>query len=97
VQDLITYEVLAANPIIVKESTQNGGIFLGAMHLDRALVHVLREAVGKNAWETARRVYLASVLNTWEMGLKQDMDGKETSRYVRFPVSKPNFAVKVPL
>ncbi|RFU72728.1 hypothetical protein TARUN_9531 [Trichoderma arundinaceum] len=86
--DVITYTVIAQNPIRLEESVKGDGRLCGATFVDEGFRLLLREKLPLNTWERLGEDGIARLMNSeWENGIKPQFcnDGRKWS--IQVPIS----------
>ncbi|KAI1386328.1 actin-like ATPase domain-containing protein [Hypoxylon trugodes] len=84
--DIISYEVVNANPLEVKECVEGTGALCGGVFLDQDFEALLRMRIGKETWDKIPRHEIQKTMDTaWEHGIKQQFDGRPRNWPVDLP------------
>ncbi|KAK1995876.1 actin-like ATPase domain-containing protein [Colletotrichum falcatum] len=84
--DLISYEMLSMDPMVVREAIKGDGDLCGGVFLDEAFIDLIKNKVTSEAWDKAPKDEVADVLNcNWEQGIKKQFDGQVRSWHVNLP------------
>ncbi|TEA15828.1 Chaperone protein DnaK [Colletotrichum sidae] len=84
--DLISYEIVSTDPMVVREAVKGDGRLCGGVFLDEAFAQLLREKLGHNAWDAMTKNEAQRVLhNDWEHGIKRQFYGQDKDWIVVLP------------
>ncbi|KAK3502989.1 hypothetical protein B0T13DRAFT_501190 [Neurospora crassa] len=85
--DLISYKLIQAKPMIVKECVKGSGGLCGAIFVDDAFKEVLKRKFGKR-WEMMDESNRRDMIRTqWETGIKRNFKmGSDRSYNIRIPM-----------
>ncbi|KAK3488063.1 uncharacterized protein B0T23DRAFT_447115 [Neurospora hispaniola] len=85
--DLISYKLIQAEPMIVKECVKGSGGLCGAVFLDEAFTNVLKGKFGKK-WEMMDESNRRDMVRTqWETGIKRNFKMSSNKSYnIRIPM-----------
>ncbi|KAH6856361.1 hypothetical protein B0I37DRAFT_425624 [Chaetomium sp. MPI-CAGE-AT-0009] len=76
--DLISYKVINAAPMVVKECVQGQGGLCGAVFVDEAFLELLKQKFGETAWNKMEAQTRHRFLHDeWQHGIKPTFDGRE--------------------
>ncbi|TDZ27793.1 hypothetical protein C8035_v008624 [Colletotrichum spinosum] len=84
--DLISYEIVSTDPMVVREAVKGDGRLCGGVFLDEAFAQLLRQKLGHNAWDAMTKDEVQRVLhNDWEHGIKRQFYGQDKDWIVVLP------------
>ncbi|KAH0430382.1 hsp70 family chaperone [Colletotrichum camelliae] len=83
--DLISYEAVTTDPLVVKEAVKGDGRLCGCLFLDQAFVEMVRSKVG-SVWDALPNEEIRQLLhNDWEHGIKKQFHGQDRDWVVTLP------------
>ncbi|KAE9565894.1 hypothetical protein CGMCC3_g17931 [Colletotrichum fructicola] len=84
--DLISYEAVTTDPLVVKEAVKGDGRLCGCLFLDQAFVEMVRSKVGSHVWDALPNEEIRQLLhNDWEHGIKKQFHGQDRDWVVTLP------------
>lgn len=85
VQDVISYEVLSADPLRVRECVEGEGKLCGAIFVDEQFIKLVKQALGSKWEKTSEASRKMMVHNEWENGIKKLFDDSDKDWTVTVP------------
>ncbi|KAF6790673.1 Hsp70 family chaperone [Colletotrichum sojae] len=87
--DLISYEIVCTNPLVVREAVKGDGALCGGVFLDEAFIKLMKRKVNERNWNSLPAGEVKKLLNgDWEHGIKQQYEGQEQEWPVELPVTQ---------
>ncbi|KAF9878266.1 hypothetical protein CkaCkLH20_04304 [Colletotrichum karsti] len=84
--DLISYEIVTVEPMVVKEAVKGDGWLCGGVFLDQAFVDLMRRTVGPDVWDAISKDEVQRLLHSdWEHGIKRQFFGQQKDWIVTLP------------
>ncbi|KAJ4996040.1 Hsp70 family chaperone [Colletotrichum sp. SAR 10_66] len=85
--DLISYEIVETDPLVVKEAVKGDGGLCGGVFLDEAFIGLMKRRMTTHIWNNLPKDEIKKLMNgDWEHGIKQQFEGDDQDWPVEVPV-----------